>query len=328
MSRVYYQFENILSGLTGGNGRDPNLKFGNMSVEKRIEHLLKPGQMKGKFLGACLDSCRLGTMNTCYWPMNIHGLMGFIQKWRDENNDQESLYHEEPLEKIFSRFELPRINHENCPRDKNHSETFIDAVGRVRCAHKDVKQVKPSFLRVSDSSSWDSDSQTKYFHMWEDEPREPEVYDEDTGEMVIDEGESPLYLEKRARYDAEEPVDLVDVCYSIIQEPKTLVLPFETILIRENIHPETKTVFCGSRFSAFSECRRLYELDKEDRKLAESIGHCPGHVEDTNASEFLFDGWTMAYYLLRWKQQGNASWFAEKKEYWPSREQLRISSED
>lgn len=65
--KVYYQFENILSGIMGGGeGRDPNLKeFQNMRPENAFSTFMKPGRMKGKFLGACLDSCRIGTMTTC-----------------------------------------------------------------------------------------------------------------------------------------------------------------------------------------------------------------------------------------------------------------------
>lgn len=325
---VYYQFEKIISGICGGIGRDPNItSLKNISREKAFSLLMQAGKMKGQYLGACLDSCRWGSMTTCCWPTDIHGLMAFIQKWRDENNDNESLYHEMPIEQVYKKFELPRISYDKCPRDENHKETFEDSAGRIRCGHRTVLEMKLSFIETLFPSSVDELSQTRYTPIYENEPKEPHHFDDDTEEEYCDDEEYNFYLKEMERYEAEEPVQVLDVCYSIIKEPENMPLAFETLLRRLNIQPETKTVYCGSR-SEFSRCRRLDELDETDRRLAENTEHCPGHEERNNQVEFTFDGWTLAYYLLRWKQQGNAPWNAEKKEVWRPREYLRVCSED
>jgi len=324
---VYYQFENVLSGIMGGKGRDPNLtELKNMPSKEAVRYLMKPGQMKGRFLGACLDSCRIGTMTTCYWPLSLNGFMKFIQKWRNENKDNEALYHEEPIEKLFSRFELPRINHDACPRNKKHEGTFEDSGGRIRCAHRTITSMKPSFIE-STALFLDSHSQTKEQSLYESKPSEPEVYDGGLDKMVTNEDEYPAYLKQQEKYDKEEPVEVLDVCYSIIKEPESISLPFETVLRRLNIQPGTKKVYCGGDEFSHKRCRKTKELSHDDRELSKILG-CRGHIQENEAVEFTFDGWTMAYYLLRWKQQGNAPWLAEKKEYWPSRLNLRITSED
>lgn len=251
--------------------------------------------------------------------------MKFIQKWRGENRDQEALYHEMPLEEVFSRFELPIITHEHCPRDKNHTGTFTDAGGRLRCAHKSLKLIKPSFI-AEYSAGWDHHSQQKENEVYEDAPRDPSSID-DEGKLELTD-DYDAYEENLAKYNLEEAVEILDVCYAIIQEPKDKPLAFETILTRLNIQPEVRTVYCRGSYG-MGPCRRLDQLDAVDRLVYRASPFCPGHKDKTRQCEFEFDGWTMAYYLLKWKQQpGNPQWHADKKEHWPSREHVRICSED
>ena len=307
---IAYAFARVMSGRDDGVIESVR----GMRPEKAIEHFMKPGRMKGHYLGACLDSCRLGSMTTCYWPMDVRGLMGLIERWKEENNDNEAIYHEEPIEGLWKKFELPWINHQSCPREKGHRGTILDAFGRVRCAHKEVKMIRPSF-HVSYYSGWDHHSQMPAMVFYEDEPCDP-CYEDDRGDLVEPE-DYDEYLQLKAKFDAEEPKAVADVCYSIIREPRNKPMAFETILMRENIHPETRLEYCGSGVLDGG-CKVYGDRDT-----------CFGHDKKTNAVEFTFDGWTLAHYALKWKQQGpNAPWFADKIEHWPSRGDLRICSED
>lgn len=336
MTNVIYPVMKVISGK--GN---PNLKeLKNISVKDSMRYLLKPGSMKGKYLGACLDSCRWGSMTTVAWEMDVRSLMNFIRKWRRENNDNEELYHEAPIDELYKKFELPYINHDKCPRNKNHKETFKDSLGRLRCGHRTVEEYKPNFLREY-CAGFDELSQMKTKGFYEDSPQD-QSYEGDEG-WECPEPEVSNYLNKLERYESEEPTEeVVDVCYTIMSD-KNLHLSFETILERLNLAPRTKTVYCGTHYlesgvylDIMSSCNRLDELDESDKQIYELTETCPGHEEINKFTEFPFDGWDLAYYLLRWKQQKNIfgkepKWFAEKQEYWRdtnSRRYVRISSED
>lgn len=288
MSSIIYPFIKVL----GGKG-NPNLKeLENISPKQSIEYLMKPENMRGKYLGACLDSCRWGSMTTVAWETDIRGLMNVIQKWRDENNDNESLYHEMTIETLYKKFELPYINYDKCPRDKNHKETFKDGLGRLRCGNRTVNKYKPSFLEEYDAA-FDELSQMKVKDIYENSPINPSYNGDE--EWVYPEPEFSNYLKDIERYKLEKPTEeVVDVCYAIISD-KNIPLAFETVLKRLDIQPPTEKFV-----------------------------------------EFSFDGWDLAYYLLRWKQQEDIfgtepKWFAEKHENWHNTNSelySRISSED
>lgn len=66
---IPYPFVKVLSGE--GN---PNLeKLENMKPKKAMKYLMEPGKMEGKYLGACLDSCRWGSQTTVLWETDIRG---------------------------------------------------------------------------------------------------------------------------------------------------------------------------------------------------------------------------------------------------------------
>ncbi|MEK6880173.1 MAG: hypothetical protein AABY22_11215, partial [Nanoarchaeota archaeon] len=95
--------------------KEPYLDNERRSQKKQFEFLMQNGNMRGHYLGACLDSCRWGGQTTVMWETNIKELMDFIQNWREQNNDDPNLYHELPIERLYKRFELPHIDHEKCP---------------------------------------------------------------------------------------------------------------------------------------------------------------------------------------------------------------------
>lgn len=264
-----------------------------------------PGLMEGKYLGAVLDSCRIGTMTTCAWPTNFDGLLKLIESWGKVNSWRSDLYHEVPMDKMYKRFELPWISHEGCPRDEKHSGTLVDVGGRTRCGHRTVEKVRPSFVVAYELA--DHLSQVANRHVYEEGPHEPE---EDDLDKVWEH-----YRADMKRFESETLVDSVDVCYAIINEPR-FKMPLETALRRMNIHRETKTVHCNSSYE--NPCSDAYE----------GSGMCSGHVGATNMVEFCFGGWTMAYYVEKWMEQGDAQLVARVKEHWPSKEDLRICSED
>ncbi|MFH1451943.1 MAG: hypothetical protein ABIF88_02075 [archaeon] len=323
---IPYEMLKVLLGEGSGNLSEIQA----MPADKAIKYLIdNPQFMKGRLLGACLDSCRIGTMTTCYWPTDVRGLMDLIQDWREVNDYNPSFYHERKLGELYSRFELPRITHEKCPRKETHKETLTDLAGRIRCAHREVTLMKPSFIRT-DPLSWDKHGQTSLRSFYEEMPCDPSSEDDETGEDLTDRIEYEKYLRLRDEFENEEPIKVLDICYAILREPENVPLSFESVLKRLNIQPETKLVYCGGHFGRDIPCRRLDELDSYEKRISESSG-CNGHNDVNNAVEFCFDGWTLAFYLQKWKDQvfdGEPLWFAKNEEHWPERLHLRVTSND
>lgn len=311
MGRLIFPFMKALAGE-----KDPNLdlpEFKGMNPKQRMEFLMQSGNMKGKYLGACLDSCRWGSTVSVMWETDVRGLMGFIQKWRDENNDNPSLYHELKLEEAYTRFELPHINHESCPRNKFHGRTFVDNSGKVRCGHRDVSGMRPSFLESYEI--FDELSQMSVQNIYERAPEDPSSWDEE-GKDLTDKEDYDRYLKLRRKYLGEEKsLEVVDVCYAILSD-KNLVLPFETILTRLNRTSETRTAYCEESSNGPIGCKRLDEVPANRRDFYSF--HCQGHDEPNKQVVFGFDGWDLAFYLQRWREQdnGKAPWFADRKEHW------------
>jgi len=281
-------------------------KLKNKSSKESFNYFMEPGNMRGEYLGACLDNCRLGSMTSVAWETDIRGLMKFIEKWRKENNDDENLYHEIPIDELYNRFELPYINHDECPRDKKHKDTFKDSLGRLRCGHKTIKMIRPSFM-VSYNSGTDEFSQMETKEYYEEEPSDPS-YEDNEGEIDCPEEMWEKYLLDVEKWEDEKPTEkVVDVCYAILSD-KNVIMPFETALERMNLSLRFKTTYWDS--SNYLYCRK-----------DSSAVFCQGHKEPSKFIEFPFDGWDMAYYLLRWKQQKEIfgkepQWFAKKHEFW------------
>lgn len=306
--RIIYPFMKVINGE-----KNPNLKeLDKMNPKNAMRYLMEPGNMKGKYLGACLDSCRWGSPITVKWETDVKGLMSLIQKWRKENNDDLDLYHEIPVNEMYSKFELPHINYKNCPRDKDHKKTFTDLSLQVRCGERSVQSFKPSFIKSY--ISFDELSQMSIENYHEEKPCNPS-YEDDYGKISCDEDEWNKYLEESHKYKTEnQSEEIIDVCHAIISD-KNVVLPFETILDRLNLAQKTKTFFCRTKDSY--SCKRLDEVDILDRD--DYRYHCRGHTEPNKEVVFPFDGWDLAYYLQRWREQvpnGNAPWFSFKKEKW------------
>jgi len=290
----------------GGKGSCNIPELEDMMAKDAITCATKnPELLEGKYLGAVLDSCRIGTMTTCAWPTNFDGLLKLINAWGEVNSWRGDLYHEVPMDEMYEKkFELPWISHDGCPRDEKHSGIMLDAGGRSRCGHKTVKKLRPSF--VEGYSVFDHLSQIATGNIYEEEPHEP------CGDDLDSVWEN--YENDMKRFKAEAPVRHVDVCYAIIDEPR-FKMPLETALRRMNIHRETKTTYCENSYG--DPCEHAFE----------GSGMCRGYVEPTNMVEFCFGGWTMAHLVEKWKEQGDAPLIATFKEHWPSKENLRICSE-
>jgi hypothetical protein len=292
---------------------------GGRSPKDQMEFLMQDGNMKDKYLGFCLDSCRWGGRTTVMWETDVRGLMNFIQEWRGQNNDNHDLYHERSINELFTRFELTHRKHDKCPRNEDHKEIMRDVAGRIRCGHIYSKSVRPSFAR-KDREEVDELSQTVGFRVYEQEPDDPR-YEDDDGDWIVPEPEYSRYIREKEKWAKEKPVEIFDVCYAIIDD-RSVVLPFQTILERENLAPKVKETRCGDYEINRKPCKRLDELKDVERKRAEELDECPGHIDINYEVVFPFDGWTLAFFLQRWKEQvvydpsRELRWFAPKSEEW------------
>jgi len=297
LMEIPYAFVSIL----GGEG-DPNLpELANVESREAVKRLMEPGFMRGKYLGACLDSCRGAGMNFVVWPVDVRGLMALISRWREENkdNDNSLFYHPRQIGEMYIKFELPHIRHDACPRDSTHKERFVGSNGIIRCLHRSVKLMRPSF--VLEGTKFDVLSQMKLKAFYEVKPTDPSYWD-DYDELVRPEPEYSDYLAREFLWDSERPEEVVDACYAIIDDTKK-ILSFEDILERMNLASSYRTHYC----SQFSGCR-------EDC----SASVCLGHERRVDETIFPFDGWTLAYYLQKWKEQdcGDIPWFSPRPERW------------
>jgi hypothetical protein len=281
--------------------------------EEYAKYLMQDGNMRGKYLGACLDASRWGAPTTVMYRMDIKGMIEFIQEWFRQNQGNEAaLFHEKPIDVLYKRFELPRINHDKCPAGKDHTGTVLDRRGNLRCAHQSVKRIRPSFI----SEGWvylDKENGVKRVEYSEERPFCP-ISDEFLEE--VEAGEATLSDEDRQRYDQwvadtrrfeeEEPEPAVtQICYAIISEGKR-VLSLEEIIRRLNLEPEFVRVFCnklpgGNIFRIGCTPERIAAMSPEERESYH--GTCLGHEEPNDKVVFDFDGWDLAYYVQRcWEQ--------------------------
>jgi hypothetical protein len=298
---IPYEFIRVLEGK-----RPTYLDIGERLPAEQAQFLMQNENMKGKYLGACLDSCRWGSYTTVMYEMTINGMIGFIQNWMSQNQGNFQ-WHERKIDEMHTRFKLPHIDHNKCPRNNNHNETIMDLLGRVRCARKSEKRFKPSYLHSYEA--FDMLAGTTRVEYLEDQPQNPltdgDVWDEKTGELLsVDKEIYEKYLADKERFDEEERTEIVDdFCYAIISD-RDVVLPLETVIKRLNLRPETIEVYCKSQeYSYPAECNKVDELSKEEKKMYELIGRCQGHIQPNNKIEFPFDGWDLAYYVQKWHEQ-------------------------
>lgn len=315
---IPYAFIKILKG------EEPHLKVPGKSPREQAEFLLEGKNMKGQYLGACLDSCRWGSYSTIMYEMNINDMISFIQNWMEQNKRKfpkiweknfTELWHEKEIGDLDKRFELSYVHHEVCPRDKNHKDTIKDLGGRLRCYNFSKKKLKPSYIESYDS--FDELSQTKQRHFYEKEPMDPipdEDYAYDESRNFLYEEELKDYQEELEEFKNENPTfEVIDNCYAILSE-KGRILPLETILKRLNLRPAYETFYCkyNSNDIIPGVCKRLNELDDIDRENYEFTERCPGHIRTHNYIEFPFGGWTLALYVQKWYEQspdGKAPFF-------------------
>ena len=286
-------------------GKEPFLKRGNRTVKGQAKYLMKPDNMHGKYLGACLDSCRWGGQTTVMWEMNIKEMISFIQAWFEQNKKIfKHLFHERKIKDLYKRFDLPHIHDETCRRDNKHTETIKDLAGRLRCAHETKKYLKPSF--ITSYNPFDRHAQMDKFEFYESEPLNPlptpDPFDdamnmEDIIEMHKEEYEA--YQEELYLYETEKPVEIRNICYSIISD-KHMILPLETILRRLNLEKEGEVVYCNYFAGP---CKRIDELSPKQKEDYAFFRTCPGHYEPINRIVFPFDGWDLAFYVQKWWEQ-------------------------
>ena len=296
------------TGVAFWERKEAQVKETSRAPKQQAEFLLKDGNMKGKYLGACLDNCRWGSIMTVMYEMTVKEMVSFAQNWMQQNkNDFPKLFHGE---NPGADFELPYIKHKLCPRNKKHKGIIKDCAGRVRCAHHSEIKLKPNY--ATSYSSFDKESGTRRIEYLESPPHENFP---DPDELIVassNEGgvydtdwkkEQEEYERELEKYEKEEPSLIVtDFCYSILSD-RGVILPLETIIKRVNLRPEFDTNYCDS--AGIGPCTRLNDLSKEERKEYEESGLeiCPGHQDPHDKIEFDFDGWYLAHYVQKWWEQ-------------------------
>ena len=267
--------------------------------KKQAEFLLKPGNMKGGYLGAYLDSCRWGGETSVMYEMPINGMVSFIQNWMEQNKDNfQNLFHEKKIKELYRRFELPHIDYKVCPKGEEHKGTIEDSIGRVRCANKTIKKLKPSFTTFFEY--FDESNKMIRMDYLECTPTHsiPDDAWNDKGDLnPIYKEEYESYNDEMDRFEEEPTFAVTDFCYSIISDKK-MILPLETILRRLNLETDFELVYCKQDF--MEPCNRLDELDDSSRELYENSEQCPGHKEINEEIAFPFDGWDLAFYVQKW----------------------------
>jgi len=75
---------------------------------KEQAQFLMDGGMKGRLLGACLDSCRWGSQTGVMYEMNTRGMACLVKSWIDQNPDGiPDLVHEKDVHEFYAGMRLP-----------------------------------------------------------------------------------------------------------------------------------------------------------------------------------------------------------------------------
>ena len=285
---------------------DPTFKFfinRKGSIKNRMKFLLEGERMKNEYLGECLDYVRWGSPTDVMYDLGTTGLIEFIQHWMDLNKDNLIWTDEE----LPEQFRLPHIRYDRCPRNPKHAtnKKITDTAGRTRCAHTTEERLRPSFIYES-STSIDRPFQTTHKLIGENNPhhhapKNPTDWTDETKDQAELWNTEP------------QSVPVKDVCYAILHEPDSFVLPLETVLDRLNLGPRYIDAFCGNPdpsllrgfgfIPAAAPCQRLDELDEWSKFSAMIIGICPGHEQENNKTVHPFDGWNLAWYVQKWHEQ-------------------------
>lgn len=286
--------------LRAFEGKEAFLEREGRLPKQQMEFLMQ-GNMKGKYLGLCLDSCRWGSSTTVMYETDAKGMIEFITNWMDQNKDNlEKLWHERRIDELYKKFELPHKIYASCPRDPRHRRTIKDKAGRIRCAHISRKEIKPSFF--NSYVHYDDLSATNSIEYFENEPlfgAEDFLFEEDESLNKGYNEKHKKYLEDVELFKNEEPTIIQDHCYAIMDD-SSLTLSLEEIIKRLNIAPEYEVKYCEGVI-----CQRRDELNEYEKKISSNIS-CIGHRDPSNKLEFNFDGWTLAYYVQKWHEQPEA----------------------
>ncbi len=108
-----------------GKWMDPDFKFfinREGSIKERMAFLMQDNNLKGEYLGACLDYIRWGGPDTVMYELGTLGLINFIQSWMDLNKNDLIWADKKPPEK----FSLSYIKHDKCPRNEEHKALVKD----------------------------------------------------------------------------------------------------------------------------------------------------------------------------------------------------------
>lgn len=227
-------------------------------------------RMKFVSLGEAFDFLSFGGLNFVAYGNNDKELTEFTKTWIEKQEPKIKLdriksgkgsytikERSREYSYLWNKFnhsgetpELPRINYEKCNLGRDHTKMILDRGGRLRCAHQEVFEIKPSFTEKIIEE--DIRIGIKKYKYNQSAPETPRYYNEELEVWMI-EGCKKYELEKN-KFDEEEPVIVVDTCYSIIKEPKDFYLPLEKILNRLNCsNRENQTIhpFSGLTLADF-----------------------------------------------------------------------------
>jgi hypothetical protein len=246
----------------------------NLSSRKKVEFFTEDNGKRMRFvsLGEALDFVSLGGTNYVVYDLNPRGIVKFIRTWmKSQRPKREDVkinlngggytWEEDVSQRqysyVWNRFhlereeELPRIKHEECPRNEYHKRRITDRGGTIRCGHIDVKILKPSFI---DSFNIEDDlaqiKRTLYLDCRPYDPT-PDVWEDEEGNPLDYSEEYEGFKRDREAYLEEEGVKVADACYAIISETPNKYLPLQTVLERLNLCSREEPVYVNP-FSGFA----------------------------------------------------------------------------
>ncbi len=274
--------------------------------EGKARYLVRTGGLKNEYLGVCLDEIRWGSQTTVMYEKSTLGMIDYILEWIKLNQGN-LLWHEK---QVPVNFTLPYIKHDLCPRNEKHEEVFRDIGGRVKCAHREIKRFKPSYLTSYDF--FDDLSQTKRTEFFEQSPQEELLFDEDDikahGKKRIRELELK-HEQELLEYEKEEATEeVLDVCGAILSDVGT-ILPLEELLNRLNLQKTGPRVYCAKNGyvleSFYTDIRRSKcKIDKQEPWEPEPfIDECQGHDLPPHETVHDFDGYYLAWMVQKWYEQ-------------------------
>ncbi len=218
-------------------------------------------RMRFVSLGEALDFVSSGGLNFVGWPFSGRKMVDFIKAWMD-NQKPKIIYEEIPLGKgsyraeekgreycyTWNRFdndfdvELPYICNDAC-QVGGHKRTVRDLAGRVRCAHFEIKMLRPSFVRSNRYGD-----KIDYFEEYPFDP-DPDDYIDKDGVSCLSDEVLEQYQEECKKFEDEEPsCEVYDYCYSVISDAG-VYLPLQTVLDRLSV---SRVMPFGLPFSGFT----------------------------------------------------------------------------